>query len=211
MLTTKDLSGLPDVKRLKTFCKGLAALDIIMLEEKLSYIRKYSYHPTWHNELEAFIFNDGADQHMIVMFASEGCVINGVDFELYDWDEELPPIEDLTKDMPDSLKKLMQYQEVKDMKSTFCIWNENGTTWHCNPMDSEDASQDMLPILDGDPQSYVDFAKWFYETELPLKVVGYITDGVPMTKDMITALNPERSDWESIKSELNKIGYPNAL
>ena len=30
MISTKDLSGLPNVECLKNFCKGLAALDIIM-------------------------------------------------------------------------------------------------------------------------------------------------------------------------------------
>ena len=33
MISTKNLSGLPNVNCLKAFCKGLAALDIIMLEE----------------------------------------------------------------------------------------------------------------------------------------------------------------------------------
>ena len=31
MISTKDLSGLPNAERLKNFCKGLAALDIIMV------------------------------------------------------------------------------------------------------------------------------------------------------------------------------------
>ena len=39
MISTKDLSGLPNAERLKNFCKGLAALDIIMLEEEWSFIR----------------------------------------------------------------------------------------------------------------------------------------------------------------------------
>ena len=34
MISTKDLSGLPNAERLKNFCKGLAALDIIMVEEE---------------------------------------------------------------------------------------------------------------------------------------------------------------------------------
>lgn len=211
MISTKDLSELPDAKRLKTFCKGLAALDIIMLEEKKSYIRHYSYNPAWQKDMEAFFATDGAEQHMIVMFAPEGCVINGVDFELYDWDEDLPRIEDLTEGMPAALQKLMLSREVQEMKSTFCLWTENGITWHCNPMDSEDASEDLLPDIDGNPQSYVDFGKWFYETELPLEVVRQITDGVLINKAMITALNPKRNDWEEIKMELDKINYPHEL
>ena len=34
MISTKDLFGLPNAERLKNFCKGLAALDIIMVEEE---------------------------------------------------------------------------------------------------------------------------------------------------------------------------------
>ena len=42
MISTKDLSGLPNAERLKNFCKGLAALDIIMVEEEwLSLIHIY--------------------------------------------------------------------------------------------------------------------------------------------------------------------------
>lgn len=46
MLSPKDLSALPDAKRLQNFCKGLAALDIIMLEEEWSFIRRYTYNST---------------------------------------------------------------------------------------------------------------------------------------------------------------------
>ena len=143
MISTKDLFGLPNAERLKNFCKGLAALDIIMVEEEWSFIRHYTYNPAWRKGKEAFFATDGSDQSMIVMFAPEGCVINGVDSELYDWEEKFPRIEDLTDGMPSALQKLMGSREVKKMKSTFCVWTEDGTTWHCNPMDGEDASKDL--------------------------------------------------------------------
>ena len=90
MISTKDLSGLPNAERLKNFCKGLATLDIIMVEEEWSFIRHYTYNPAWRKGKEAFFATDGSDQSMIVMFAPEGCVINGVDSELYDWEENFP-------------------------------------------------------------------------------------------------------------------------
>ena len=40
-------------------------------------------------------------------------------------------------------------------------------TWYCNPMDGEDASKDLLPLIDGDPQTYVEYGKWFYPADLP--------------------------------------------
>ena len=53
MISTKDLSGLPNAERLKNFCKGLAALDIIMVEEEWSFIRHYTYNPAWRKGKEA--------------------------------------------------------------------------------------------------------------------------------------------------------------
>ena len=142
---------------------------------------------------------------------AQGCVINGVDSELYDWEEKLPRIEDLTDGMPPALQKLMGSREVKKMKSTFCVWTEDGSTWHCNPMDGEDASKDLLSTIDGNPQSYVDYGKWFYPADLPLEAVRQLADGVPVTKELVAALNPKRNEWEEIKTGLDKIGYPNEL
>ena len=210
MLSTKDLSTLPDTGRLKNFCKGLAALDIIMLEEEWSFIRHYSYNPVWRKGKEAFFATDGSDQSMLVMFAPEGCVINGVDSELYDWEEKLPNIDELTEGIPPVLKKLMHSREVKKMKSTFCVWTEDGVTWNCNPINGKDASEDLLSMIDGNPQTYVEYGKW-HSADLPLEVVGQLCEGVPLTKEMILALNPKRSGWDEIKAGLDRIGYPNDL
>ena len=38
-----------------------------------------------------------------------------------------------------------------------------------------------------------------------------LADGVPVTKEMIVALNPKRSEWDEIKAELDEIGYLNKL
>ena len=134
MISTKDLSGLPNAERLKNFCKGLAALDIIMVEEEWSFIRHYTYNL--------------------------------------------------------SLIHISGY---------------------CNPMDGEDASKDLLPLIDGDPQTYVEYGKWFYPADLPLETVRQLADGVPVTKELVIALNPKRNEWEEIKAGLDKIGYPNEL
>ena len=78
-------------------------------------------------------------------------------------------------------------------------------------MDGEDASKDLLSMLDGDPQTYVEYGKWFYPADLPLDAVHQLVDGVPVTKELAAALKPQRSDWEEIKAGLDKIGYPNEL
>ena len=97
------------------------------------------------------------------------------------------------------------------MKSTFCVWTEDGATWHCNPIDGEDASKDLLSTIDGNPQTYVEYGKWFYHADLPLEAVRQLADGVPVTKELAAALKPTRSEREEIKAGLDKIGYPKDL
>jgi len=41
--------------------------------------------------------------------------------------------------------------------------------------------------------------------------VRRLADGAPVTKELVAALNPRRSEWEEIKAGLDKIGYPNEL
>lgn len=56
-------------------------------------------------------------------------------------------------------------------------------------MDGEDASKDLLSTIDGNPLSYVEYGKWFYPADLPLEAVRQLADGVPVTKELVTALN----------------------
>ena len=112
--------------------------------------------------------------------------------------------------MPTALQKLMTSYEVKKMKSTFCVWTKDGIAWHCNPMDGEDASRDLLSRIDGEAQTYVEYGKWF-PADLPLEAVRRLADGAPVTKELVAALNPRRSEWEEIKAGPDKIGYPNEL
>ena len=78
-------------------------------------------------------------------------------------------------------------------------------------MDGEDASKDLLSTIDGNPQTYVEYGKWFYPADLPLEALSQLADGVPVTKELVTALNPKRSEWEEIKAGLDKIRYPHEL
>ena len=44
-----------------------------------------------------------------------------------------------------------------------------------------------------------------------MEAVRQLADGVPVTKELVTALNPKRSEWEEIKAGLDKIRYPHEL
>ena len=46
---------------------------------------------------------------------------------------------------------------------------------------------------------------------IPLRLSLIHIYGVPVTKELVIALNPKRNEWEEIKAGLDKIGYPNEL
>ena len=77
-------------------------------------------------------------------------------------------------------------------------------------MNGKDASEDLLPRIDGDAQTYVEYAKW-YPANLALELVSKLADEIPVTKEMVSLLNPNHSEWSEIKTGLDSIGYPNEL
>lgn len=210
MISTKDLSYMLKAGDLQRVCKGISALEIIMSEDW--DIRYYSYNSEWGEKEEVFEMRNGSDQHMLILFGLNGCAISGVDEELYDWERDIPKIEDITLGLPGDFHEFMYGEPVKSLKSTFCIWTVNDAEWNTGTINNvNDGSKIMLDILDGNPQKYIDFCKWYYETELPFDIVEKVYRGEPLTLEMIACLNSERDDMDAIKSELIEIGYPNTL
>lgn len=152
--------SLPTIADLKLICKSLAALDLIFVEEQYSFIRKFHYETNWRKGKEAFFYSDGSEQAMMIIFAKEGCVINGCDSELYDDESDNSKLTELNANMPQALQKLIACKEIKRMKSTFLLWAEaeaktindintgkDDQLWHYHPWLEHDGALDMLPLL----------------------------------------------------------------
>lgn len=75
----------------------------------------------------------------------------------------------------------------------------------------EDGSAEMLDILDGNPQKYVEFCEWYYQVNIPLDIVEKVYNGESLTLEMVKSLNSKIEDIELVKNELDKMGYPNTL
>ena len=163
--------SLPTMADLKLICKSLAALDLIFVEEQYSYIRKFHYETNWRKGKEAFFYSDGSEQAMMIIFAKEGCVINGCDSELYDDESDNSKLTELIANMPKALHKLMSGKEIKRMKSTFLLWAEAKTIndtntgkddqlWHYHPWLEHDGAFDMLPLLHPSLRGMQEHALW---------------------------------------------------
>ena len=212
MITSQNLSDLPDIQKLKQICKSISALEIIMEQEW--EMRYYSYNPSWDIDEEVFEMKSGCEEEMLILFNKHGSVISGINNETFDWEADIPKIENLTKGLPEQFYDFIYNEPIKTRKSTFCIWRTIADSeWQTGETVEPDGSEDILYLLDGDPKKYVEFCEDYYEKEIPLDIVEKIYQGESISLDMILKLNDELEDEdiETIKNELEEIKYLNTL
>ena len=212
MITSQNLSDLPDIQKLKQICKSISALEIIMEQEW--EMRYYSYNPSWDIDEEVFEMKSGCEEEMLILFNKHGSVISGINNETFDWEANIPKIENLTKGLPKQFYDFIYNEPIKTRKSTFCIWRTVvDSEWQTGETIELDGSEDILYPLDGDPEKYVEFCEDYYDKEVPLDIVEKIYQGEPITLEIIYKLNDEieDKDIEIIKNELEEIKYPNTL
>ena len=150
----------------------------------------------------------------LILFNKHGSVISGINSETFDWEANIPKIENLAKGLPKQFDDFIYNEPIKTRKSTFCIWRTIADSeWQTGDTVDPDGSEDILYLLDGDPEKYVEFCEDYYEKDIPLDIVERIYQGEPISLEMIYKLNDELEDEdiEIIKNELEEIKYPNTL
>jgi hypothetical protein len=120
--------------------------------------------------------------------------------------------------IPNEFKDFIFGEPIKSIGTTFCIWRKTGDdSWKIGniqfPKDKYgDGSADLLYIFDNNPATYKKWATEYYEEQfdeykLKLDLVKHVYDFKPLTKDIALGLNPNISDFEKLKADLNEIGY----
>jgi hypothetical protein len=211
MISTRDLSGLPDVATLRRLMRSLAMLDAILAPEWES--RYYSFDSAWGGgDLMASMRNGQGDQ-WFALFTEGGVVLHGLDHEapMYRMDEPWPGIFDA---LPPDLAGFVDEAAFDTRNSTFCIWRGAGSasSWARGPVaypegDDPDGSAHLLGILDGRPESYRAFAADYHERDVPLVAVEAIYRHRPLTPALVRQLNPDAS-LEDLRGDAAEIGYP---
>ena len=91
--------------------------------------------------------------------------------------------------LPKQFDDFIYNEPIKTRKSTFCIWRTIADSeWQTGETIDPDGSEDILYLLDGDPEKYVEFCEDYYEKEIPLDIVERIYQGEPISLEMICEL-----------------------
>jgi len=212
MISTLDLSKIPDYKSLRKISKAISVLDAIICPE-WEY-RYYSYDKNWADGEEFLGMRNGEGDQMLILFREDGCVINGFTHEAFDEENEVINKQQLTAGLPEIFNEFIFQEPVKSVGTTFCIWTLEDNKWQIAQNGSvEDGSDEMLAIFDGNPQTYIDWATVYFEESykesgIPLATVEQIYKEQILTKPMILSIVDEVEDWEQLEAELIEIGYP---
>lgn len=210
MISTKEPQLLPDSNQLRMICKAMAVLDAIFCQDWV--YRYYSYNSDWSADEEFFEMRNGEGDQLLVLFNSEGTVING-----YSAETEQSEKEQLTHGLPEVFHEFIFGEPVHSTGTTFCLWKTHGQEWKTGINSGEDNhSEEMLSPLDGNPATYVKWAADYFKGSYPadgisLDTVNRIYNQEPLTKDMVLSLTEHLEDWEQLIDDLLEVSYPHLL
>lgn len=228
MLSTKNLDQFPDIPSLQKLCKSISALEAIICPDW--QYRYYSYNNAWSEHEEFCEMRNGQGDQLLILFNPKGTVVNGFHQEskMNTWKSVVTETGDsalqqniwkgVTDDLPQIFNEFIFGEPVRSIGTTFCFWRKpTDTKWQIGNIEFPedqlgDGSPDLLELLDGNPESYRDWAEVYYEEEfeerdLDLELVRHIYAAKPLTKELVLQINPDLEDFDQLWSDLRGIGY----
>ncbi len=209
MISTRNLERMPEPQQLRRLLQSLAVLDAVMSPDWET--RYYSYNAAWGDGSEMGSMRDGSGDQFFALFLPAGTGIIGLAHEsaMFRCDDPWPGMFD---GLPAELAELRSEPAFDTDNCSFCIWRAAGSDrWSRGPVemapgDDPDGSARLLRPLDHDPATYVEFAREYYETEIPVASVRAIYEHQPLTMELVRSLNPDVTLAE-LRSDLDEIGY----
>lgn len=98
-------------------------------------------------------------------------------------------------------------------RTTFCLWRlAEQSSWQVSEVeqplgDDPDGSAAMLKFLDGNPETFANWAGKRRGEAVDVDAVGYILDQGFVTESILRVLNPE-VEFKSLAHDLRATGYP---
>lgn len=217
MISTRDLSLLPDVDGLRRLLQSLAMLDAVLSPDWQG--RYYSFNAAWSaGELMGSMRN-GCGDDFYAHFGSAGCWLKGFahEYPMSPYRERPPrPWPGVLDAVPAEFAGCLQETAFEAEAVTFCVWRRyTDPGWQVGPIafppahPDPDGSAFLLSALDGRPESYQSFVADYYEREVELAAVQHVYRHRPLTVEVVARLNPEVSLGE-LASDISEIGYPRA-
>jgi hypothetical protein len=215
MVSTRDLSPLPDIDGLRRTLQSMAMLDAILCPEWGS--RYYSFNAAWAPGEHMGSMRNGSGDDFFAHFGPAGCWLKGFahEYPMSPYREDPPrPWPGVLDAVPAEFAECLREPAFSVEAVTFCIWRQRGDeVWQVGPVEFPPAHPDpdvsgyLLGILDGRPESYQAWATDYYERDVELAAVEEVYRHRPLTPELVARLNPEVSLGELVE-DISEVGYP---
>jgi hypothetical protein len=213
MISTRDLSQLPDIDRLKALMQSLAMLDAI-LSPDWEY-RYHSFNAHWDAGKILASMRDGSGDELFALFTTAGAVLKGFAHEspMNPYSKNPPTVWPGVLDrVPAAFANFRDEPAFSLSDTTFCVWRTyDDTAWQRGDIEfpegkDPDGSINLLAMLDGNPRTYQAWAEYYYERPVSLSAVIRIYDHHLLTEELIAELNPNVSVQE-LAQDIQDIAY----
>jgi hypothetical protein len=213
MISTRDLSLLPDIDRLQALMQSLAMLDAILSPEWL--YRYYSFNAHWATGEAMASMRDGSGDDLFALFISIGAIMKGFAHEapMSPYSKTPPTVwPGVLDSVPAVFARFLDQPAFSLSDTTFCVWHTyDDTTWQRGEIEfaegkDPDGSADLLAMLAGDPQTYQTWAEDYYGRPVSLSAVIHIYEHLPLTTELIMELNPSLS-LQELAQDIQEIAY----
>ena len=212
-ISTRDLSQLPDIDRLKALMQSLAMLDAILSLDWAN--RYYSFDAHWAIGEAMASMRNGSGDELFALFTSTGAIMKGFAHEapMSPYSKNPPTVWPGVLDgVPTTFADFLNQPAFLLSDTTFCVWRTyDDTAWQQGDIEfpegkDPDGSADLLAMLAGDPRTYQAWAEGHYEQPVSLPAVTHIYEHRPLTEELVTELNPGLSIQE-LAQDIQNIAY----
>jgi hypothetical protein len=217
VISTRDLSALPDIDPLRATLQSMALLDAI-LQPEWEY-RYYSFNCHWGGGHQLASMRNGQGDDFFAVFGPAGCFLKGFAHEAVMSPYGRKPkavwpgvLEAVPTEFADYLNEPAFTLE----DTTFCVWRRYGEPfWSVGAVSfpagqsDPDGSAYLLSPLDGEPATYQVWAEGYYGRAVPLAAVRHVYKHRPLSARVVKQLNPAVG-LEDLRAQVDEIGYRDA-
>ena len=159
---------------------------------------------------------NGEGDHFFALFNDSGCFLKGFDNEssMSPWRLNNDGLwVGLLDDVPDCFSECLTEPAFDMQNVTFCTWREFADNrWNIGDIDfpeseDPDGSRHLLSVLDGNPESYSNWARDYFEVDIDCDAVAEIFSGHALTQSLVERLNPSQS-IALLDDDLSSITWP---
>lgn len=224
MISTRDLSGLPDIDTLKRLMQSMALLDAVLSPEW--QYRLYSFNTKWAKGEQMGSMRNGMGDDLSALFTRDGCFLKG-----FVHTAPMTPYARRTQKVwpgvldtvPPVFARGLNEPAFMMENTTFCIWRRyEDDGWQVgkikfpkvkrdykgDPIDP-DGSGYLLSPYDGQPETYWKEATDYFECgeHLTLNHVRHVYARKSLTTKLVKEINPDLT-LADLKADIDETGYP---